>query len=143
VTIETTPGPPQKDTLDWSGLSGSLLEYVSLPLVYLAAPYSQPNPTENVHRVLGVADELLSERVVVPFVPHLTHLWDRHSPRPLSEWYAYDLAMLVRCDAIFRLPGESFGADQEAAFAARHNLSVFTSKLELYRWADLKFGSST
>ena len=109
--------------------------YVDLPLVYVAGPYTRPDPVENTHLTIAAADELVRDGIVTPFVPHLTLLWHVVSPQPLEFWYAYDLAVLVRCDAVLRLPGESTGADREVAFAARRELPIFDTKDELYEWA--------
>jgi len=111
-------------------------EHVGLrPLVYLAGPYSLPDPLENVQQSVALADELLHEGFVVPLVPHLTHLWDQLSPKTVEHWYAYDLELLARCDALLRLPGESVGADREVDFAQRAGIPVFHSKAQLYAWA--------
>jgi hypothetical protein len=105
-------------------------------LVYLAGPYSIPDPELNVKRIIALADELLDDGVVVPLVPHLTHLWDEISPRPVDDWYAYDLELLARCDALLRIPGESIGADREEQFARYIAIPTFCSKSTLYKWAD-------
>jgi nucleoside 2-deoxyribosyltransferase len=87
------------------------------PLVYLAGPYSHPDPVLNVRYCIGVGDDLLAEGDVVPLVPHLTLLWHFVRPRPIDDWYTYDIALLARCDAVLRLPGDSVGADAEIEFA--------------------------
>lgn len=109
--------------------------YVEKPLVYVAAPYTRPDPVENTHRLIKAVDRLIDDGVVTPVAPHLTLLWHLVSPRPLEFWYAYDLAMLVRCDALLRLPGESTGADRELTFALERQVPVFMSTEDLYRWA--------
>ena len=110
-------------------------QYVDLPLVYVAGPYTRPDPVENSHLTIKAADELIADGVVTPVVPHLTLMWHLVSPKPLEFWYAYDLAMLARCDAVFRLPGESTGADREVEFAAGLSKPVFDDKAALYEWA--------
>lgn len=114
---------------------GGDLVYFDRPLVYVAAPYTRPDPVENTHRLIKAVDRLVDDGFVTPFAPHLTLLWHLVNPRPLEFWYAYDLAMLVRCDAILRLPGESTGADREVAFAVDRGLPAFTSTNDLYEWA--------
>lgn len=110
------------------------VRWLDLPLVYLAGPYSSPDPVKNVDRVIDLADQLLSEGIVVPYVPHLTHLWHQRRPRRLEEWYSYDLVILARCDAVLRLSGESEGADREVRFAKEHGLPIFESVSELVDW---------
>lgn len=109
--------------------------YRDLPLVYIAGPYSHPDPVANTHAVITLASELVDEGVVTPFVPHLTMLWHAVRPRPLDFWYAYDVALLERCDALLRIPGESVGADREVEFASTHQIPVFTDREELATWA--------
>ena len=109
--------------------------FLSRPLVYVAGPYTNPDPIQNTHTTIKIANDLIDEAVVTPVIPHLTLLWHMVSPRPLEFWYAYDLAMLVRCDAVYRLPGASTGADAETLFAKDREIPVFTEKEALYRWA--------
>src|SRR5580704_17897169 len=45
-------------------------KYWGRPLVYLAAPYSVPDPVTNTHRVIRQATELIDAGCVTPFVPH-------------------------------------------------------------------------
>jgi len=110
-------------------------EYLDRPLVYVAAPYTRPDPVENTHRLIKAVDELIDDGLVTPMAPHLTLLWHLVSPRPLEFWYAYDLATLVRCDALYRVVGESSGADREVAFALDRGIPVFYARDELYEWA--------
>lgn len=106
-----------------------------LPLVYLAGPYTHPDPAENVRRTVLLAEQLAESGVMVPYVPHLTHLWHLIAPRPIEFWYAYDLHILQRCDAVLRLEGASEGADNEVVEAFRLGLPVFDDVLRLANWA--------
>jgi len=110
-------------------------EYGSRPLVYIAAPYSHPDPVANTNAAIALASELIDEGLVTPLVPHLTLLWHAVRPRPLEFWYAYDVALLQRCDGVFRMPGESSGADMEVEFASMHGIRVFTERGDLAEWA--------
>lgn len=94
------------------------------PLVYLAGPYSKPDPVENTHRAVRAAEELMHFGVV-PLVPHLTLLWHLVSPHEVEWWYAYDLELLARCDALVRLPGRSTGAVREERTARKLGLPIF------------------
>lgn len=110
-------------------------EFTRRPLVYVAAPYTRPDPVLNTHIIIAEVDEIVNDGVVTPFVPHLTLLWHLVRPRPLEFWYAYDLATLARCDAVLRLPGESTGADREVQFASAKGLPIFYDRTSLYAWA--------
>jgi hypothetical protein len=109
--------------------------YVDRALVYVAGPYTKPDPVENTHRLIKIVDELVDDGVVTPVAPHLTLLWHIVTPRPLDFWYQYDLAILARCDALYRVPGASTGADNEADFAAEFGIPVFHQRSALYDWA--------
>ncbi|MBX3452490.1 MAG: DUF4406 domain-containing protein [Planctomycetaceae bacterium] len=93
------------------------------PLVYIAAPYTQPDPVENTHAVIKIADALL-DAGFTPLVPHLTLAWHLVSPKPYSTWLAYDRHLLARCDVLLRVPGYSHGATQECTFADELGIPV-------------------
>jgi hypothetical protein len=102
--------------------------------VYIAAPYTRPDPCVNVHAVIGAANRLM-DAGVVPFVPHLCHLWHTVTPRPYADWTAWDLEWIAACNALLRLPGESPGADAEVAEAVRLGIPVFYTEEGLLAWA--------
>lgn len=104
------------------------------PLVYVAAPYTRPDPCENVHRIVKLGTRLVEEGVVTPILPHLTMLWHTIDPHPVDFWYAYDLEVMRRCDAVLRLSGESTGADAEVKEALEIELPVSHSISSLYLW---------
>lgn len=112
---------------------------MSKPLVYVAGPYTRPDPVQNTHKVIQFASELVDDGLVVPFVPHLTLLFDIIAPRPVEFWYEYDFSFLERCDALYRYPGESTGADNEEAFAVDHGIPCFYDKVDLYAWVKENF----
>lgn len=94
-----------------------------VPLVYVAAAYTQPDPVQNTHAVIKIADALL-DAGFTPLVPHLTLAWHLVSPKPYSAWLAYDRTLLARCDVLLRVPGYSHGATQECAFADELGIPV-------------------
>jgi hypothetical protein len=94
-----------------------------VPLVYVAAPYTQPDPVQNTHAVIKIADALL-DAGFTPLVPHLTLAWHLVSPKPYSAWLTYDQHLLARCDVLLRVPGYSHGATQECTFADEMGIPV-------------------
>lgn len=102
--------------------------------VYVAAPYSRPDPCVNTHLAI-LAGARLWDLGYTPFVPHLTHLWHTVAPRPYDQWLAWDLAWLQTCRVLLRLPGASTGADLEVAFAREHGIAVVDSFEGLHDWA--------
>jgi len=86
-------------------------------LLYIAGPYTRPDPVENTHRACRVATAIYEQTVWVPMLPHISLAWHLVTPRPVEFWYALDLHHLAVCQAIVRLPGDSTGADAEMQFA--------------------------
>ena len=87
-----------------------------VPMIYVAAPFSEPDPVANTKHAIRIADALL-QAGFTPLVPHLTMLWDIVSPKSYEEWLDYDRELLARCDAVLRVPGYSVGATRETKLA--------------------------
>ena len=105
------------------------------PKVYIAGPYAIGEPLANTYAALAVAEQVWGMGMV-PFVPHLTHWWHEWHPHPLDSWLSYDLEWLAACDALYRLPGDSEGADREVAFAKGRGIPMFTAMSELATWKE-------
>ena len=103
-------------------MMGSVIDQ---PMVYLAGPYSHPDPLANTRRMTRVADALLRLHVT-PIIPHLTTVWHLIHPRPHQFWIEYDLQLLARTDVVLRIPGKSDGADVEIAQARQLKIPVLT-----------------
>jgi nucleoside 2-deoxyribosyltransferase len=101
--------------------------------VYLAGPYTKPDPVENTRNALLAADRLYAAGLF-PVVPHLSLLSHLVAPHPPEYWYEFDMHLLDRCDALLRLPGESPGADREVDFAMGRVIPVFRSEDDLLAW---------
>jgi hypothetical protein len=93
------------------------------PVVYVAGPYTKPDPIDNTRTALGVADALLPYGFI-PLVPHLTAFWHLYSKKPYEKWMEIDQGYLAVCDALYRFPGESPGADREEEYAREHGIPV-------------------
>ena len=106
-----------------------------LKYVYVAGPYTHPDPVENTHNVIQVANQLI-EAGFVPFVPHINLVWHLVTPKPPEYWYEWDLEWLERCDCLLRLPGESSGADKEVERAKELGIPVFdtVARVALSHW---------
>jgi len=104
------------------------------PLVYVAGPlHTSGIELENCRRAILQAERLLSLGFAV-VVPHLNSLWHFASPHPPAFFIENDLEILARCDAMFRLPGESKGSDAEEIFAGEHEIPVFRNEGDLLAW---------
>lgn len=105
----------------------------SIRYIYVAGPLTGKDLTINVHKAARVAEEL-RQRHFIPYCPHLSILMEMICPGGSYEDYlAMDFAWIDRCDALFRLPGESAGADREVEYAKSKGIPVYYSLKELPR----------
>lgn len=77
--------------------------------VYIAGPYTKPNPIDNLRRAIEFGNALMDAGYAV-FVPHLSHFQHMVYERPWQEWIDHDLEWLAVCDVLVRMSGESAGA---------------------------------
>jgi hypothetical protein len=100
------------------------------PTIYISGPYGNgdsatPEQVEvNIQQAINVSNCLLDAGFLV-VCPHLSHYQHKLQERPWSWWLAYDLTWLLKCQVVYRMPGESKGADMEVQFANLHNIPVF------------------
>jgi hypothetical protein len=90
--------------------------------VYVAGPISS-DPFEGVHRGIAMGRQMFLDGLA-PFVPH----FDAFFFLPKGSWNAYleyDLEYVAVCDAVYRLAGESKGADLECRTARELGIPVF------------------
>lgn len=105
------------------------------PMVYIAGPYTDPDPVENTKRAIEIGTFLMDTWLVTPYVPHLSMFWHLVTPRPWEDWIALDLDVIDHCDAVLRLPGKSKGAELEVAHAVKLMLPVFHEPVDVLAWA--------
>ena len=98
--------------------------------VYVAGPYSHPDPVLNVRAAMDAA-EILWAHGFVPFVPHLSMFSHLVHPQPYETWMERDAEWVRKCDVVLRLPGASSGADQEVEQAMILGITVYSSIGEL------------
>lgn len=98
--------------------------------IYIAGPYTKGDVAENVRRAIETGNNLRALGHT-PFIPHLTHFWHFLLPHGIDYWYQYDLEWLEQCEAIFRIGGESKGADAEVKRAQELGMPVFESFADL------------
>jgi hypothetical protein len=110
------------------------------PLIYLAGPYTTGDPVLNTRKAMAFGLHLYEYTGCPVLVPHLTMLAHLMFPRPLSYWYAFDKRQIEHCDAVWRLPGESDGADMEVAYAEKIGLPVFHDPSDVRRWISGTYG---
>lgn len=103
-------------------------------LVYIAGPLSVGDVEQNIRIAMRTASVLMRDGYNV-VLPHLfmflqrfweedpdeyddLHSWGR------EEWLDADFAMLERCDALYRIDGESPGSDWEVSFCKGAGIPV-------------------
>ena len=96
-------------------------------LVYVAGPYTRPDPQANTERAVKVGNDLMALGYA-SIVPHLTHFWEQLHPQPYETWLAFDLVLLERCNVILLLPGYSSGAEKEVVYAEQRGIPVVRAK---------------
>jgi hypothetical protein len=112
---------------------GILLHYgFDKPKVYVAGPYSS-RPEANLGVALNVGDTIV-DMGADPYIPHLCHYREQRRSRPYSYWIAEDLRWLRVCNALYRIPGLSRGADMEVAYAGHLGIPVFEDIESLEAW---------
>ncbi len=102
------------------------------PVVYLSGPISEGGtaPTwkqrEHVHFATEFAFDLIRKQHSV-ICPHWSFLAEAAVRDHIShaEWIANDLPIIATCDALYRLPGDSAGADAEVLHALTCKIPVF------------------
>ena len=103
------------------------------PWVYVAGPITKGTPSGVLRDAIDAAQELYGHDCL-PYIPHLDIITDLVYPRSWDEWLAIDLKIVERCDAVFRLPGESPGARKEVTHAGRMGIPVFRTWPALAAW---------
>lgn len=91
--------------------------------VYIASPYTVGDKAKNVATQMKVGDQLIGLGFA-PFIPTITHYQDSFYPRSYEEWMEYLLEWVLTCDVVYRLPGESPGADREVELAKQYGIPV-------------------
>lgn len=105
--------------------------------IYVAGPYTKGDVVENVRNAIVIGHHL-RRLGHLPYVPHLSHFWHFLIPQKIEYWYKLDMEWLEVCEAVFRIGGESTGADMEVQRAQELGLPVFYSLEDLQRYQDNK-----
>ena len=103
--------------------------------IYVAGPFTVPCPSTNTHKAIQ-AGQSLRDYGFIPFVPHVSMLWDTVIPNSYETWLEWDFEWVKVCDGLVRLQGESSGADREVELANSLGMPVFFSIQEVldYDW---------
>lgn len=121
-----------------------------MKLVYVAGPISKGDLVANICRAHEVGIALLKMGASV-IVPHGSCFWGSRVrltsreelgfvPQVLpsgtvhKDWYEIDLEIVKRCDAVYRIYGESTGADLEVQHARANQIPVFFFLDHIKQW---------
>ncbi|MCK9592757.1 MAG: DUF4406 domain-containing protein [Methanoregula sp.] len=118
-------------TSETAPLTESKISYTT-KTVYVSGPYTQGDQMENVGKAIDAAEKL-SRAGYAPVIPHLSALWQMKYPHDWGFWIDIDLAILAMCDFIYRIPGESEGADIEMEFAKKNGIYELVEDHGRYR----------
>lgn len=103
--------------------------------VYVAGPVGpMEGRAERVVAAITVGEQI-SAIGLSPFVPHLYFFWDSRHRHDYEFWMTHCITWVRQCEALFRMPGASPGADREEALAVSLGLPVFRDLKLLDRWA--------
>ena len=107
------------------------------PVVYVAAPFRFPDVFANIRAAIEVGERLEATGIITAWVPHQNALWGLIYPHDADFWLDYDFSQLARSDALFRVSGESPGADDEEAYCRRSDvvIPVFYDEDDVIVWA--------
>jgi hypothetical protein len=100
--------------------------------VYVAGPISLGDFILNIRRGIDAANDL-KRLGFIPFCPFLDAFWQLVHHMDYEELLDQDFAWIEVCDAVFRMPGESPGADREVAHARKLGIPVYHSMAQLDR----------
>lgn len=103
--------------------------------VYIAGPYSNPDPVVNIRIAVEWWHKLWATGFA-PFCPHLSLFLHIHQPLPYEEWLDADKHWIEVCDGLLRFPGQSSGADLEVKLAESLGIPVFYNIEDLIAWKE-------
>jgi hypothetical protein len=117
--------------------------YKNIPVVYVAGPYRGPSEwavTENIRAAEAAALELW-KRGAAAVCPHKNTAYFGGA-RPDETWLEGDLAILMKCDALFLLPTwkQSTGAVAEVELARSFFIPIIDSMEEFDSWLAARRG---
>lgn len=104
------------------------------PLIYIAGPLTTGDCLHNLHFACHLWRDFYNAGLLA-ILPHWSALQDMVAPLHYDDWMRYCLAIVARCQAVFRMDGESKGADIEVKEARKLGIPVFRSVTDLIQWS--------
>jgi nucleoside 2-deoxyribosyltransferase len=118
-------------TITVDGKTLRLQRLIRVPLIYVSGPLTTGHMPQNIRNALEIAFMLMKAgySVIVPHEKAL--LMEVLYPMSYAEWLRYDFQCILSCDAVYRMSGESRGADLEVRFAESRGIPVFRQLIDL------------
>ena len=110
--------------------TGYRLRMARLPRVYIAGPISKGDLWRNVEKGIRVYNRLLDAGYEA-YLPHFNVYADRLKRRSWADWMKIDAGWLKLCDVVWRIEGDSVGADCECKAAGKLGMPVVRTMGEL------------
>lgn len=108
--------------------------------VYVAGPLTVGDWGVNIHAAHMVGNVLRDAALGInPVIPH--RKWQDHviRPRNYEHWMTECMDDLESCDVLYRIPGDSPGADREVKRALELGKGVFYTLTALLAWAEDRY----
>ena len=100
--------------------------------VYLAGAYTG-DVGRNMNRHIDTANALI-DMGYLPLVPCLFHFLEMYKPRDYETYMDLDLALMHRANCLYRMEGESPGADREVKYALNElQIPIYTNFNDLMK----------
>lgn len=113
------------------GAFGGTKRMENRPVVYLSTPMRKGHWTNNVRTAAKVAHDMMKHGFSV-INPMGSWLLDVAEPLEFNEWLENDYGLILVSDCVYRIPGESDGADKECWFATKNGVPVYDDLRLLY-----------
>lgn len=107
------------------------------PLIYISGPVSKGNWNDNLWAFNNVFERLV-DLGFAPINPGWSMAYAGHHLIPHDVWLEIDLPQVARADAVFRITGESDGADRECELARELGIPIFVSTGDLLIWQEAR-----
>jgi hypothetical protein len=101
--------------------------------LYVAGPLTGDFET-NVQQAIIVGNTLMDLGLTI-YLPHLSYYFHKQKYRNYEEWMHHCFIWITKCDALYRMPGPSPGADREVEYAFANEKPVFRTIQEVKQWA--------
>ena len=103
--------------------------------VYISGPITLGDPEHNFAQSC-VVQHLLINAGFAPLNPMLTMKLPMNENFSHAVWMEVDIPWVAKADTVFRLPGESVGADEEVKYAEDHGSPVFYNLADIVQWKE-------